>query len=146
MTKGNQIQLASKAEDVHYCYHTISQLRPHLSEEAFVEQVKRQIEQGYHLAFLPVEKVVKCVAGYRYLEFLAWGKVLYIDDLVTDQAARGNGYAGTMLKWLIEQAKASGCHQLHLDSGQQRHDAHRLYLNHRLKLNCHHFALDLAQH
>lgn len=145
MTKEQPIQLVRKMDEVLKCYPVMSQLRPHLAEDVFLEQVKRQIEQGYHLAYLPDEKSVKCVAGYRYLEFLAWGKVLYIDDLITDQAARGNGYAGKMLTWLIEQAKTSGCHQLHLDSGPQRHDAHRLYLNHRLKLSCHHFALDLTQ-
>ena len=33
--------------------------------------------------------------------------------------------------------------QVHLDSGPQRHDAHRLYLNHGFKIIGHHLALNL---
>jgi hypothetical protein len=46
-------------------------------------------------------------------------------------------------KWVIEQGKLGGCDQVHLDSGPQRHDAHRLYLNHGMKIIGYHFALNL---
>jgi GNAT superfamily N-acetyltransferase len=59
---------------------------------------------------------------------LAWGKVLYIDDLITDSETRRSGHGGKLLKWVIEQGKKANCDQVHLDSGPQRHDAHRLYL------------------
>ena len=54
------------------------QLRPHLMEEvAFVEQVQRQLAEGYYLAYLQEGEEVKALAGFRFLEFLAWGKALY---------------------------------------------------------------------
>jgi GNAT superfamily N-acetyltransferase len=87
---------------------------------------------------------MKTCAGYRFLEFLAWGRVLYIDDLVTALETREKGYGSMLLKWIIEQAKLAKCDQVHLDSGPQRHDAHRLYLNHRFKIIGHHFALELG--
>jgi GNAT superfamily N-acetyltransferase len=109
----------------------------------FVKQVVRQMKEGYRLACLEAEGEIQALLGFRILTFLAWGKMLYIDDLITSSAARRKGYGGQLLKWVIEQAKNAGCDQVHLDSGPQRHEAHRLYLNHGMKIIGYHFALDL---
>lgn len=137
------IQRATTVEQICSCYKVMRQLRPHLTDEhAFVEQVQRQLEEGYHLVYYQDAEEVKALIGFRFLEFLAWGKVLYIDDLITDSAARRNGYGGKLLNWVIEQAKHAKCSQVHLDSGPQRYDAHRLYLNYGFKIIGHHFALE----
>lgn len=48
-----EIQLATDSEQIQACYKIMHQLRPHLtSEQAFVEQVQRQIQTGYHLPLL----------------------------------------------------------------------------------------------
>ena len=71
-----EIQLANNEEQIRFCYQVMRQLRPHLvDEQKFVEQVRRQIQEGYHLAYLLVKSEVKALAGFRFLEFLAWGKV-----------------------------------------------------------------------
>lgn len=143
LTESADIQLATKSEQIGSCYEIMQQLRPHLtSQEKFVEQVHGQLEQGYHLAYIQAEGKVKSLAGFRFLEFLAWGKVLYIDDLISDSHARRNGYATRLLKWVIDEAKKAQVDQVHLDSGPLRHDAHRLYLNHGFKIIGHHFALN----
>lgn len=139
-----EIQLATTSAQIQSCYEIMHQLRPHLpSEQAFVSQVQRQIQEGYHLAYIPHDGKVRALAGFRFLEFLAWGKVLYIDDLVSDPTARRKGYGSKVLKWVVFEAKKAHCDQVHLDSGPQRHDAHKLYLNHGFKIIGHHFALDL---
>ena len=138
-----ELQKACTADEIRACYRVMHQLRPHLLEDAFIEQVQRQLTEGYHLVYIAENEEVKACAGFRFLEFLAWGKVLYIDDLITDKDARKKGYGSKLLSSLIEQAKRTQCDQVHLDSGPQRHDAHRLYLNHGFKLNSHHFALEL---
>jgi GNAT superfamily N-acetyltransferase len=137
-----ELQRDSSREEIQRCYPVMRELRPHLQEPLFADQIFQQMREGYRLACLEVSGEVKALAGFRILTFLAWGKVLYIDDLVTNPTARRNGYAGKLLKWLISQAKIAGCDQLHLDSGHQRHDAHRLYLNHQMKIIAHHFSLD----
>jgi GNAT superfamily N-acetyltransferase len=138
------IQLATNREQICSCYKIMHQLRPHITtEQSFVEQVQRQIKSGYHLAYIQEDGLVKAVTGFRFLEFLAWGKVIYIDDLVSDITSRRNGYGAKILKWIINQAKEAECDQVHLDSGPQRHDAHRLYLNHGFKIIGHHFSLNL---
>ena len=140
------IQQASTTEQIQSCYSVMRQLRPHFTQEqAFIAQIQRQLAQGYRLAYIQEKNEVKAVAGYRFLEFLAWGKVLYIDDLVTDSNARKNGHGGQLLKWVIEQAKKENCDQVHLDSAPHRHDAHRFYLNHAdFKITAYHFALDFS--
>jgi GNAT superfamily N-acetyltransferase len=141
-----KIQLAKDAEQIRLCCKIMHQLRPHLVfGQMFISQVMRQIQEGYHLAYIEDGGQVKAIAGFRFLEFLAWGKVLYIDDLVSDAATRKKGYGSEILKWVIDEARKAGYDQVHLDSGPQRHDAHRLYLNNGFKIIGHHFALDLKE-
>ena len=137
------ILIAESDEQVRACFPVVAELRPHLTQTDFCERVKRQQQQGYCLAFLQVDNEVKSIAGYRIGEFLAWGKILYIDDLATLSNTRGQGYARQLLDWLKEQAKLAQCDQIHLDSGYQRHDAHRLYLNYGFRLSSHHFAFKI---
>jgi GNAT superfamily N-acetyltransferase len=122
------IRIAETAAEIAHCFPVMAQLRPHLEREEFITRVQRQMADGYRLAYLSVDSSVKAVAGYRITENLAWGRFLYVDDLVTDEAARSQGYGKALLSWLTEQARHSGCAQLHLDSGAQRKDAHRFYL------------------
>jgi hypothetical protein len=58
--------------------------------------VLRQKSQGYGLCYLRDSQTVVAAAGYRLLEFLAWGKVLYVDDLITLPEKRDSGYAGAV--------------------------------------------------
>lgn len=140
-----EIKFATNEQSILACYQVIKQLRPHFtSEQKFVLQVQRQMQQGYKLIFIEQE-VVRAVSGYRYLEFLAWGKVLYIDDLVTDSSNRKNGYASTLVDFLFSEAKKEQCDQVHLDSGPLRHDAHRLYLSLGFKITGHHFSFNLKE-
>lgn len=140
-----ELEPTSTREEIERCYPVMHQLRPHLDKTIFAEQVMQQISEGYRLVYLEDAGMVKAVAGFRILTFLAWGKVLYIDDLITDAEARGKGHGGKLLTWVTQQAKLAGCDQVHLDSGPQRHDAHRLYLNHGMKIIGYHFALDLRE-
>lgn len=133
-------------ESLRRCYPVMEQLRPHLDETAFCEQVERQFEtQQYHLVALESEGVIVAVAGYRHLENLVYGPHLYVDDLITDEAKRGRGFGGQLFDWLVEEARREGCRALHLDSGVQRFAAHRFYLGKRMEITSRHFGLALQQ-
>lgn len=138
-----RIALASSSHDIRRCFPVMAQLRPHLAETGFVTRIRQQEAAGYRLVFLEADGVVKSVAGYRFGEYLAWGRILYVDDLVTDEASRGSGYGQQLFDWLVAQAKAHDCDQFHLDSGVQRHGAHRFYLSRGMDITSHHFALKL---
>ena len=137
------IRLATSEEDIRGCYPVMNQLRINYSEASFIKQVQKQIPGGYQLAFLELNGNVHAVAGFRYLENLAWGKFLYIDDLVSGEEVRGQGFAGKLMDWLIEQARTLRCKQVHLDSGVQRFNAHRFYFSKEMKITSHHFELRL---
>jgi GNAT superfamily N-acetyltransferase len=130
--------------DLKATYPVMKQLRTHLSEQEYVERAKRQQSKGgYTVAALEDEGQVRCVAGYRISECLSWGKFLYVDDLVSDQNARSKNYGKQMMDWLLAEARQNGCQELHLDSGVQRHAAHRFYLRERMDISCFHFALKI---
>ena len=127
---------------------TLLELRSELgSPDALIRQVERQRRTGYRLAgvFVEGEEEAAAVAGFRINEFLAWGKHLYVDDLVTAEAHRGQGHADRLFAWLEEEARQSGCTQFHLDSavGEHRQDAHRFYFRHGLRIASFHFEREL---
>ncbi len=87
--------------------------------------------------------MVQAVAGYRFIEMLYCGQVLYVDDLNTDQRRRSAGFGKLLLDWLKQQATAGGCGELHLDSGVQREQAHRFYFREHLTITAYHFRVKL---
>lgn len=137
------IQLADTDADIAACFPVMHQLRPHLVEGEFVATVRRQQAEGFRLALLREDGAVRAVAGFRIHWMLVAGRVLYVDDLVTDAAARSRGAGAALLAWLADEARAAGCSTLELDSGVQRFDAHRFYLTHRMHIVGHHFRLAL---
>lgn len=137
------IDLATTDEQFARAFAVMHQLRPHLDAVSFAGLVRRQQASGYELAILEDDGRVQAVAGFRTLEQLVRGKVLYVDDLVTDAAARSRGYGDALFDWLVTRARAAGCAALELDSGVQRHGAHRFYLRKRMDITAYHFVLPL---
>lgn len=139
----HHIALAESDADIDRCFPVMLELRLHLMQSNFVEQVRRQNQTGYQLAFLETDGTVGAVAGFRLSECLAVGRFLYVDDLVTRSCDRSHGCGEALLHWLVDYAKAHHCEQLSLDSGVQRFAAHRFYLRQRMEITSHHFALKL---
>jgi GNAT superfamily N-acetyltransferase len=136
----SRIFLAETAQEIAECYPVIKQLRPHLSLDAFLQAVSELFNDGYQLAYLKPDTQIVAVAGFRYGQSLAWGRYLYVDDLITDEAARSQGFGKQLLDWLIAEAKRHDCDQLHLDSGVQRKDAHRFYAREGMVFSSHHYT------
>jgi GNAT superfamily N-acetyltransferase len=138
------ISLAIDDETIARCYPVMAELRPHVAADEFVTRVKRQIEQAnYNLAYISDNGEVKAVGGFRISECLAWGKFMYVDDLVSKSDERSKGYGGALFDWLVDYARNQNCDQFHLDSGVQRFAAHRFYLTKRMDIQAHHFGLKL---
>lgn len=139
------IELLASDEARARAFPVIHQLRPHLTLESFVAQARRQTESvGWRLAAVVDGQEVLACAGYRISEWLAWGKALYVDDLVTDERRRSGGHGGALFDWLVAEARREGCQSFHLDSGVQRFGAHRFYLAKRMDITSHHFGLKLG--
>lgn len=126
-------------------FRAMCSLRPQLASEGeFVERVDAvQRPAGYRLAgVFDDEADAVAVIGFRIGANLAWGRFLYLDDLVTLPEARGRGHARALLEWVQGEAIRAGCDQLHLDSGlgPERAAAHRLYESAGWVVTSHHFS------
>ncbi|MEO8367357.1 MAG: GNAT family N-acetyltransferase [Pseudoxanthomonas sp.] len=130
-------------EALHAVWPVVAQLRDHLDEAGFVAQARRQFAEGWHAVALFQDDAPRAFAGWRVQEMLAHGRLLYVDDLVTDAQARSEGHGKALLDWLKAEARRQGCRKLELDSGTQRHGAHAFYLRERMRISAHHFSIDL---
>jgi GNAT superfamily N-acetyltransferase len=139
---GVEIFIANTDQEILSCFSVLLLLRPHLQQENFLTQVRRQQAQSFQLVALRENGNVKSVIGFREAEFLIWGKIVYVDDLSTVDGGRGKGFAGRLLDWVIAFAKERQCSGVHLDTGYSRHVAHRFYLNRGFNIGCHHLSLE----
>ncbi len=129
--------------EISTCFSLMRQLRPHLEVEDFTQQVLAQIKEGYTLFGMIKESQTVVLCGCRISTNLAWGRHLYIDDLVSSESERSLGYGREMMAYLIRFAKEKGCGQIHLDSSVQRFQAHKFYLREDFKIASHHFSQKL---
>lgn len=137
------VQFAESQSDVFKCFEAMNALRPHLTPNTFVDLVEKMRVEKYQLIYIEENNKVMAVCGFRYVTNLFESQHIYIDDLSTLPEARGKGYGGALFDFVVEKAKSEGLSAVHLDSGHQRHDAHRLYLNKKMKIVFHHFRLEL---
>jgi GNAT superfamily N-acetyltransferase len=137
-----EIKLATPV-DIQKLIPTLLELRPHLQPEEMKERILSQMKDGFQLAYVGNDHMAFAVAGFRMLDFLFSGKTLYVDDLVTHPEHRKNGYAGMLMRWMIEYARKNQADHFSLDSGTHRKDAHRFYLKHGLDITAFHFAKNL---
>ena len=50
-----------------------------------------------------------------------------IENMVVDEAARGQGHGEALIEQAIEEARRAGCYKVSLTSNKRRSDAHRFY-------------------
>ena len=139
----NGIYEATTEKEILDCFPALHKLRPQLTQETTLVKVQAQQNEGYHLIYIKEKDLTVSVLGYRVINTLAWGKILYIDDLSTLPDYRNLGYASLLLDWSVQKAKSLGCDQLHLDTGFDRKEAQRLYLKYNFNFNCQHMAIFL---
>lgn len=122
----------------------MAQLRPHLEREEYVPLIRGLMRtDGFRIVALHDDGRVVAVAGYRFLTMLYRGRLLYVDDLVTDQSARSRGCGKALLDWLKAEGLRNGCRELQLISRVVREDAHRFYFREGLGIECFHFCTAL---
>jgi len=125
-----------KAEAVH------RQLRTALPPE-YEAKMKRVFAGGARMCVATDGADVAGVAVYRMYENTFYGKQLYVDDLVTDEARRSSGVGRTLLGYLEQTARAAGFDSLTLDSGTQRLQAHKFYFREGMAVTSFHFMKKL---
>ena len=139
----NIVQVANTEEKINMCWEVMHELRPHLAKDEFVDLIKKLQSDKFTLIFIEENGIAISAAGFVEGVKLHRGKFIYIDDLSTMPANRGNGLGTTLLNWIFDYARKNNFEQVHLDSGVQRFDAHRLYLKYGFDITSHHFAVKL---
>lgn len=127
----------ARAETVHRA------LRPHLPAD-YAGTMAAIVADGGEIAVAVQGEAVFGVTVFRSYRNTSNGVHFYVDDLVTDPAARSRGVGKVLLDWLAEEARERGAGRLRLDSGTQRVDAHRFYHREGMHIACFHFSRDLA--
>ena len=140
MSAQPRITIARSDAELAATWPVMRQLRPHLDEAQYVAMARAMESEGYRVAALHDDggRVV-AVAGYRFMTMLYAGKLLYLDDLVSDEAERSKGYGRQLLDWLKQEARANGCSELQLISHVRREGAHRFYFREGFGIECFEF-------
>ncbi|WP_035847150.1 GNAT family N-acetyltransferase [Kitasatospora azatica] len=121
----------------------IRHLRPGLTRAQFTTFAAEAHAQG--LVFTAAyDQRWRClgVAAHRVLA-TSRGRLLLVDDLVTDPEARSAGVGERLVVELDLRARQAGCVRIELDSGVSNHGAHRFFHGRRMSIVAFHFAQEL---
>lgn len=124
------IRELSTTQEFREAYPVLSQLRDHLTEAAFLEQLDVMREDGYRLFALFEGGDVVAVAGLAVRRNFYLDRHVFVYDLVTDEDRRGEGYGGRLLEYVHDLAHEEGCANVALESGLWRERAHEFYESH----------------
>lgn len=94
----------------------VHELRERLRPDTFLDEVRRQQAEGYHLYGLFADGALVSLAGVRRTHTLARGEHLFVDDLVTAKAYQRNGFGRELLRELARVAFLQGIPRIYLDS------------------------------
>jgi GNAT superfamily N-acetyltransferase len=123
------IHECQNASSIQATFAVMRQLRPHLDADTYADTVLRlQAAHGFRL-LSAVASSGQCVgvAGFTVETRLYAGKMLYVADLVVDEAARSGGVGKALLAALKAEAARLECACIELDSGTHRAAAHKFY-------------------
>ncbi len=133
------IKIAS-SKDIHKVIPVFRELRPHRTEDELRALLSIAFQEGYNIAYIGNDKMAYSILGFRILTFIFSGKTLRIDDLATFSEQQKKGYAGKLFQWAIQHARDENCEHINLDSGFQRREACKFYLNQGLFVESLHFG------
>lgn len=102
--------------DIARAFPLMAALRDRIRPETFAAEVRRQQCQGYELIGAFEDGALVALAGVRRTHTLSRGEHVFVDDLVTEEQARGRGHGAALLRWIAARAAAEGVSRLHLDS------------------------------
>jgi GNAT superfamily N-acetyltransferase len=116
------------------------ELRTELGDDELDALYRAGHPDGYRVAALFEEGQCLAAAGYRISTSFVSGRYLYVDDLVTAERCRSQGYGRRMNDYLLELARRQECKSIELDSSVRRQDAHRFYFRERYVVTAFHFG------
>lgn len=125
MTSSLSIVVRDVAEtELDQAFEVVHPLRTHLDREAFRERAKRQMSQGYRMTGAYHGEALVGLVGYRWVETLARGRHVHVDDLVAHPSHHRRGIGTALMEHVESLAKSQQGTSVFLDS---RPDALEFY-------------------
>jgi GNAT superfamily N-acetyltransferase len=140
-----KVHLAQNENDILKCQKVILELRPHIVADGYLDKMKLVLNEGAKLVFIEENGEAVAAGVFRMNHYLARGKNIYVDDLVTSHDHRSKGYGKKILDWIKDYAIDQNCDNIHLDSGTFRHRAHKFYLNYGFDITSFHFVYNMVK-
>lgn len=109
-------------------FAVLTELRTTLEREAYVALFISERYVQWTSTAAVIDDAVVGIVNWRLQRNTAHGFGAFIDDLCTTQTRRSQGVGAALSRHVIERARALGCNDVTLTSGNQRLDAHRFYL------------------
>jgi GNAT superfamily N-acetyltransferase len=134
------VELPPGDERLEAVWPVMQELRTELSEEELNSLYEAGHADGYRIAAVFDGDECRAAAGFRVSVSFVSGKYLYIDDLVTGERWRSQGYGHALNDYLLGIARDEGCKTVELDSNVRRQDAHRFYFRERYVITAFHFG------
>lgn len=135
---------AESDEQIAATFEVMQQLRPHLERNKYVPMIRNLMaSDGLRVMALCDDGVVRAVAAYRVMNMLYCGRLICIDDLVSDERSRSRGYGSQLIAKLKELGRELGCTEIQLISRTIREQAHRFYFREGFGIECFHFRTKL---
>ena len=120
------------------------QLRPHLKAD-YLGRMREVFASGADMAVCVCNEKVCGITVFRVIEKTYTGRELYCDDLVTEESLRSSGVGRALIGHMEAVAAERRCDVLALDSGTQRHQAHKFYFREGLTVPAFHFSKTLRK-
>ena len=114
-------------EEFRAAFPVMHELRTHLDENAYIEQLSEMVPKGYRLFALEDDGEIIALAGVGRGTNFYYGRYLWVYDLITTEAARSRGHGAALLGHVEKVARDEGCETIALSSALYRVDAHRFY-------------------
>ncbi len=134
------VQLPPGDERLEAFFPVMRELRSDLSPDELHERYAAGHDDGYRMVGLFEDGECRAAAGYRISTNLVSGRHLYVDDLVTAERWRSEGYGRLLNDYLVDLARDEGCGSVQLDSATHRRKAHRFYFRERYWIASFHFV------
>ena len=131
---------SATSEDTDKLLPALLELRPHRSGSEIRSMLLTLFKEDYQIIYIGDDNLAWSVLGFRIFNCLWSGKTLFIDDLVTLSTHTKKGYAGLLFDWIKVFAKENHCEHLALNSGFNRREAYKFYLNKGLFVESLHFG------
>ena len=139
------VELAPEDPRLTAVWPVLRELRPHLDDAELATRFAAGAgERGLRLLAAFDGDACVGAATFSLLTNLHLGRHAYVDDLVTTATARSTGHGKALLDRVAALTAEAGGVAVRLDSGVQRHDAHRFYLRERFDIRSHSFVKRLG--